>query len=101
MGRILRDWGTFFPASKQWLLLTVPQKDRYEMVIPQETQKRHLGAKFVVVLGTRGLQGKTRSHHLRCSAPRQSQDEALLPLHHFSCILTSHLTGSHPTPSVP
>ena len=48
-GQILGDWGISSPASKQQLLLTIPQKDWHGMTIPQETQMRHLGAKFVIV----------------------------------------------------
>lgn len=49
MDQILGYCGMSFPASKQQLLLTIPQKDWHGIMIPQETQTRHLGAKCVIV----------------------------------------------------
>lgn len=96
-GQILGDWGTSLPASKQRLLLTIPQKDWHGMTIPPETQTRHLGAKFVIVPS-----GESRAFSERQGASIPSvQHGSLLRFHRFSPLSVSHLRRSHPAPSAP
>lgn len=81
-GNIPGDWGMCFPPSVQHLLLTVPQKDWHGMAVPQETQMRHLGVKFVIVASRERRAFSERQQATLSSS--QHQGEALMDLSFFS-----------------